>query len=148
MIRTNSQNFMPDRPWPGLTTTALPAAVSQGRSDKYATEAHQTKENKQKQAACDRPQAVVPWALWSRNQLPRCGQPGSNKRPHNPKCTQNLSNPHLSLSSSSSLLPCLPPTDAAPLLDGSSLPLHSVSTKNDGSQKTTTNSLLKPLQPL
>nr|CAH8863364.1 unnamed protein product [Trichobilharzia regenti] len=91
MTNTKSQNFMPDRPWPGLTTTALPAAVSQSRSDKYATEAHQTKENKQKQAACDRPQAVVPWALRSRNQLPRCGQPGSNKRPHNRKCRQNLS---------------------------------------------------------
>nr|CAH8869508.1 unnamed protein product [Trichobilharzia regenti] len=109
MIQTNSQNFMPDRPWPGLTTTALPAAVSQGGSDKYATEAHKTTKNEQKQAACDRPQAVVPWALRSRNQLPRCGQPGSNNRPHNPKRTQNLSNPHLSLSSSSSLLPYLPP---------------------------------------
>nr|CAH8833140.1 unnamed protein product [Trichobilharzia regenti] len=93
MINTKSQNFMPDRPWPGLTTTALPAAVSQGRIDKYATEAHQTKENEQKQAACDRPQAVVPWALRSRNQLPRCGQPGSNNRPHNPKRTRNLSLP-------------------------------------------------------
>ena len=32
---------MPDRSRPGATTTALPAAVSQGRSEKYATETHQ-----------------------------------------------------------------------------------------------------------
>ena len=38
MTKTKSVNFMSDRPWPGLTTTALSADVSQGRSDKYATE--------------------------------------------------------------------------------------------------------------
>nr|CAH8831057.1 unnamed protein product [Trichobilharzia regenti] len=43
MSNTKLQNFMPDRPWPGLTTTALPAAVSQGGSDKSATEAHKTR---------------------------------------------------------------------------------------------------------
>ncbi|VDQ07390.1 unnamed protein product [Trichobilharzia regenti] len=112
MINTKSQNFMPDQPWPRLTTTALPAAVSQRRSDKYATETHKTITNKEKQAACDRPQAVVPCALRSRNQLPRCGQPGSNNRPDNPKCTHNPSNTHSSFSSSSSLSSCFPSTDA------------------------------------
>ena len=100
---------------------------------------------------CDRPQAVVPWALRSRSNpisfsgtsrrtLPRCGQPGSDNCPHTSDSTQDHRIQNHLLSS----IPIIAPT----LTINSELPLRtfssSVTTSDDSSTRSNVPGLLKP----
>ncbi|CAH8558246.1 unnamed protein product [Schistosoma mattheei] len=108
---------------------------------------------------CDRPQAVVPWALssltqvtkttsntvffsgTSRRTLPQCGQPGSDNRPHTSNSTQD----HCIHDHFPSSIPIIPPSSTFTFKLPFSTSPSGVTTANDSSAQNTVPGLLKPL---